>query len=553
MPLPNPGTAWPPPKFADVFKAIDECADWWEGNPDKLTHRYRHSAGTGNGGLRGWLQSLWWGKAPDDSTERLHMPVAADLAKTSAALLFAEPPTFRVPKPQNSAPAPVGEDKAAEAGPDPKWKKAQDRLDKIANADRTRATLLDAAETAAALTGVFLRIVWDKSVCEHAFFDKVDPDMAIPEFRFGRLVAVTFWSELADLGDKVVYRHLERHCVDAFGIGRIEHSLYMGTRENIGNPVDLLRHPDTEKFAAMVTDGTGYSTNARGLSAGYIPNATPNPKWRKDPQLKNLGRSDLSEDIIPLFDKIDELWSSLCNEFDVGRGRLFVPEELLDHRGPGHAAAFNIDRKAFTLTTGAGNAEQTIQAEQFAIRVQEHLDAIDAIVREILRRVGYSPGTFGLVDDGGAMTATEVTAKREASVITKTAKGRLWQATLSPLLRTLLEIDAVQFGTGVTIGEDIEVEWPAAGKDSDLVRAQTVQAMDAAGAISTYMKVAYLNQDWDDVKIREEVDRIRNDKSVADPVSFGADTFDGAPTPPIPDDVGAADGEDYDSDGGIAA
>jgi hypothetical protein len=339
------------------------------------------------------------------------------------------------------------------------------------------------------------------------------------------LVAVTFWSELPS-NDKAVWRHLERH-----SMGRIEHALYMGTRENIGNPVELEAHSATAKYAPMLTDGDGYATGVDGLTVAYVPNLRPNPKWRKDPQLKNLGRSDISPDLIGLFDKVDELWSSLAREFDIGKGRLFVPEELLDNLGPGRGSMFDTDKKAFTLTasTGAADAQQMVQAEQFTIRVREHLEAIEALVREILRRVGYSPGTFGLVDDGGAMTATEVAAKRAASTATKTAKGRLWQANLSPLLRTLLEVDAIQFGTGAEILEDVDVEWPAAYKESDLVRAQTVQAMDAARAISTYEKVAYLHPDWDAADIQAEADLILDENTVADPFAMAPD----APVDPV--------------------
>lgn len=532
MPLPEPGTAWPPKQYEPVFKDIEECADWWEGDSDKLAQRYSRGMSAGQAlGLRGWLHSLWWGKPLDDNSDRLHMPVAADLAQTSATLLFSEPPTFTVPMPD------LGKDADGKPIISEGWQNAQDRLDLIANAAGTRATLLEAAEKCAALGGVYLRVVFDKDTdIKHAFLDVMDADLAIPEWRWGRLVAVTFWSELPS-SDKVVWRHLERH-----SMGRIEHALYMGTRESIGNPVDLTRHTHTEKYAAMLTDAEGYNTGVDGLTVAYVPNLRPNPKWRKDPQLKNLGRSDISPDLIPLFDKVDELWSSLMRDFDIGKGRLFVSEDLLDSRGPGKGSAFNTDTKAFTLTTGGGNDDLMVQAEQFAIRVTEHLEAIDAVIREILRRVGYSPGTFGLVDDGGAMTATEVASKRAASIATKTAKGRLWQAALAPLLRTLLAVDAIQFETGAEVLEDIDVEWPAAYKESDLTRAQTVQAMDAARAISTYEKVAYLHPDWDAAQVQAEADLILSETAIADPFALGADE----PMEPAEDD-GEPEAEDAES------
>ena len=45
----------------------------------------------------------------------------------------------------------------------------------------------------AALGGVYLRVVWDTDVDDKPWLDLVPPDAAIPEFRYDRLVSVTFW------------------------------------------------------------------------------------------------------------------------------------------------------------------------------------------------------------------------------------------------------------------------------------------------------------------------------------------------------------------------
>ena len=60
--------------------------------------------------------------------------------------------------------------------------------------DGTHSTLIEAAETCAALGGVFLRVVWDTDIQDRPWIDLVPPDAAVPEFKYGRLVAVTFWT-----------------------------------------------------------------------------------------------------------------------------------------------------------------------------------------------------------------------------------------------------------------------------------------------------------------------------------------------------------------------
>ena len=80
---------------------------------------------------------------------------------------------------------------------------------------------------------MFLRVVWDTDIADKPWIDIVPPDAAVPEFRYGRLVAVTFWSVLRDEGKKVV-RHLEKHIP---GENAIQHGVYVGDQKKLGRQV----------------------------------------------------------------------------------------------------------------------------------------------------------------------------------------------------------------------------------------------------------------------------------------------------------------------------
>ena len=88
---------------------------------------------------------------------------------------------------------------------------------------------------AAALGGVYLRVVWDTDVSDKPWLDMVPPDAAIPEFRYDRLVAVTFWTVLEDHG-KTVVRHLEKHIPHQ---NVILHGVFEGDQQKLGRRVDL--------------------------------------------------------------------------------------------------------------------------------------------------------------------------------------------------------------------------------------------------------------------------------------------------------------------------
>ena len=223
-----------------------------------------------------------------------------------------------------------------------------------------------------------------------------------------------------------------------------------------------------------------------------------------------------------------------------------MSEHLLDVNSPGKGARFNTEQEVFEKIGSAPTGiESTIEAHQFAIRVDDHLRAGEGFLRAILRRVGFSPYSFGLSDDtGAAMTATEVDSKKDASVATFKARSGVWRSVLAPFTRTLIEVDAAVFGTGATVGQDLEVTWPPVSRESMLAKGQALQAIESARAMSTETKVRYLHPDWDDGQVEEEVKRIASEQSLTDPYSLGADE----PADPVPagDETDVADVADTD-------
>lgn len=498
------GGPWPPRPHDEAFDAMSRWDAWYVGSSDGLTAAYNQGAAGPAardsqfaGGIVGATARLFWGRPGTQHQRRskMHMPVAADLCRTSAQLLFAEPPALRVQD---------GNDAASK------------RLDRIANTPAMHSLLLEAAEVGAALGGTCLRVVWDTDVADHAMLDAVDADRVIPTFRWGKLVAVTFWTLLphpeGDSRTEQVWRHLERH-----EPGVVLHGLYRGTADKLGMMMPLEDHPATVLYAADVDAEGGIPTGVDSLTAAYVPNARPVPAWRNKPGLVELGRSDL-DGVEPLMDFIDETWTSLARDVRLAKARLIVPSYMLSDLGVGRGSGFDTDQEVYSpvnVPPSEQGAAGQITPQQFAIRVEEHLGSINAALREVLRAAGYSPITFGLPDEVAA-TATEVNARTALSNQTRSAKTRHWKAGLAPLLRTLLEVDAGVFKTGVSVSEELLVEFPAPQEPLE-VRARTAQLMDQARAASTQRKVETLQPGLDSEGVRQEVERIQAEQGMAVP------------------------------------
>lgn len=524
MGLPDNNPIWPPVECKKADKHYREWGAWYSGDPQELRKFYQVSNGIGAmidpkqypdsaSNLLNQTSRFFWGNPPDQGSIRdakLHIPLAGDVASTSADLLFGEPPAFTVPEDLGGSDA------------------TQGRLDKIIE-NGMIPVLLEGAEIDSALGGVYLRVSIDTDMGTPVF-DAIPPESAVPEWQGNRLKSVMFWRMLQDDQGKV-YRHVERH-----EPGWIYHALYIGTEERLGVPVDLRIHPETEGFYAQVGDAGRAPTGSTLLAAEYVPNMRPNRLMRGSP----LGRSDYSG-IEPTMDALDEAWSSLMRDIRLGKSRLVVPESYLESNGTGRGARFNAERELFTPVKAMPDNEGIdLEQVQFDIRVDDHLTACRSLAVQALRGAGYSAQTFGEGDQGGPVTATEVQARERRSYTTRDRKIGYWRPPLARLSLAALQMDKFWFGgDSGDVSEVPNLEWPD-GVQIDLeTTSKIVQALDAAKAISLRTKVQMVHPQWDKNQVEEEMELIEGDSEVEVEADDNADQGDELVSDTDPDLVAA--------------
>lgn len=497
---------WPPKPYDTMLAAIDVHDAWYVGDPNELARIYQGEKPTHktrpsqySGGIVGKVARYFWGTPnPDGQRTRMHIPLGADIATTSADLLFSEPPRILLPK---------LDVEGTQDHP------AQERLEEIVGDPSFAAALVGAAEYQSAHGGVYLRIVWDKGISDVPFLTVVPADGAIPTFRFGRLGQVVFWTIIKEDGQKIV-RHVETH-----GKGWIQHEVFEGTSSELGRAVPLTDYPQTADYE--VNEEARILTGTERLTAAYIPNMLPQRRWRKILELAPLGRSDF-DGIEGVFDAIDEVWSSWMRDIRLAKARVFVDQNLMKNNGPGTGAYFDDDQELFTMMPpGAGSMEndKPIDVAQFAIRVVEHQQTIQELTRVALRGAGFSPASLG--DDSVSVqeTATQVKSKERLSDRTRDKKIRHWKGALTGLVQAMLEVDAEVFGPNKYDGKARpEVRFTEKAQQDVLELAETVAMLNSAEAISTELKVRMVHPDWDKDKVDEEVERIRSERAtVSDP------------------------------------
>lgn len=501
MPLPASNTPWPPKAWKPVFTDMRRWEAWWVGDP-ALLWEVHHEATMRHTrrGVAGFMEKLFWSRTNANnqtgpSRADLHIPMATDLCATSADLLYGTPPKIET---------------ASQA--------TNDRIERYRD-DGLFEQLLAGAETGAALGGRYQRVTWDPALLDRPFLSTVDADSALPEFRWGRLWAVTFWTIL-ERDSGVVWRHLERHETDPDGNGWTFHGLYEGTEDNLGRQRELTAHPGTEPLARVVVEDHVAEGITPGLNVAYIPNVTPQRRWRRDPNGKNLGRSDL-DSVEGLMDALDETYSSWMRDLRLGKARVFADRSMLETPvAPGiRAAAFDLDQEVFTPLDGMGSMKDglPIQPQQFAIRVQEHSDTASDLVRRIIRGARYSAATFGDDVQDTAVTATEVKARQSATNTTRNRKIRLEKPALQALIVKMLATDQAIFNTPGLDPTDLAVDFPPLVQQTTEGNAQTVATLKEAGVMSLQVAVEMAHPDWDATQVDEEVARIQKEAPLTSP------------------------------------
>jgi A118 family predicted phage portal protein len=470
------------------------------------------------------LQRWFWGTETPHGQKisKLHIPLAADIASVSAGMLFSEPPAITV----EDAPA------------------TQQAIDGLIDGG-LHATLLEAADTCSGLGGTYLRIVWDRTITPLPWIAPVAADCAVPEFAYGtHLRAVTFWSTVAQDGE-TVWRHLERH-----ERGRIVHGLYQGTPLRLGMAVPLTEQPDTEPLAALVDAEGSIDTGAPDhLTAVYVPNMRPARVWRNCPSAAGLGQSDYAG-IEPLMDSLDETYTSWMRDIRLGKSRIVVPNAMLESAGPGHGAQFLEDREMYSglnfMPRAGDGMGQSLEVIQFKIRFEEHRATAQDLIEQVLGRAGYSGASFGMDAGGGAMTATEITARESKTITTRNRKTLYWKPAIKDIIAAWLAVAAgpVAGARGIDVQEPT-VEFRDGVADSPQELAQTAALLRTAQAASTDTLVRMLHPDWDDDQVAAEVEQITGEHGLgplSDPTTHGAGGH-GLDAPP-----GAPPGQEPDGD-----
>lgn len=461
---------WPP--IGWLWQGYERDMAWYSGNAQKL-----RSVSANDQTRRFWTS---------DEEIKVHVPIAANIASLSAGMIFSESPKVEC-----------------------EHKRTQERLDEINRKNDTYSKLLQAAELAGALGGVFLAATWD---INDGFprFHVVPANCGLPEWRGSELHSVKLWTVVREDESGGVWRTEDIYTRD----GHIRTRLLKGTESDMGGEVSLNSIEETKGMKPDVNSGTDM------LLAVYVPNMLPN----RERPYAHFGRSDF-DGLHGLFDELDELYSAMQRETRLTKTTVIVPAEYLRKRD----AIFGIENPAckqnqwvfgnesgafVALDIDSGRTSSPITVINPEIRAEQRIALCDELIKRIWQCAGYSPQSAGIDVSGSAESGTALNVRERATIRTTETKKTHWWHALHHLMRALLKLDSVVFRSGVDADADITIELPSNAQPDISQMAEILEQLERAGAISTEMKIELLHPDWDEEKRAAELERILKETSV---------------------------------------
>lgn len=478
---------WPPEEYKPMTEKMREWAAWYSGDVTKLATVYSERLAM----PYSTIGRFWQKTERQERIEKVHLPLAGDIAAVSADLLFSEPPSVDIPE-------------ANEENADQEAINTQDEINEIVNRNQTYSTMVEAAESGAALGGTYLKVNWDTDFKPFPLLSVAQADAAIPTFKMGYLQEVTFFKIVKEDGSQV-FRKLETHRIpDNRDTSVIITELYKGSKGDLGNKVPL-NTLDKTKDEEEVVD-----TEIEDLLVRYIPNSLPNRVWRSH----NLGNSDY-QGLEGLLDSLDETYSSLVRELRLSKIEKIVPESWLEFSQTSNNFHYDPDKATYTAMNAPPDSMEEPSMIQPKIRVDDYVSTLEQMTQDIINSAGYSPQYFGLNIEGRAESGTALKVREEKTQQTREKKVRYFKDPLEDLLKLMLKVEAKHFGNNEINPElQPEVEFSDALKVNEKEQAATIQKLDQGRAISTYMKVKEQHPNWSDDEIESEVERIKDEQGM---------------------------------------
>jgi A118 family predicted phage portal protein len=400
---------------------------WYGGSDIELKQLYeRDLKGFRIGQVTSDELNYFWGQATQDTNIRkIHSGIPQLISEKMVDLIIANGYELNVYK----------DDKREEDDED-----NLTRLHNILEDNMFDSILQEAIETESWSGGVAIKLSVN-NMFDYPIIEVIQPEEYEPVVKAGRIIEDIFIKYFDSKGAS--YKLKECYGTDGTD-GYIRYKMFRLVGKNESSTwveASLKDVEETKDLKDIVFKGVKKKFSI------YKPNKLPNSEFRGS----RLGESDYSGSH-GMFDAIDEIYSTMVQEFRDGKIKNFWPSNLLPTDPLSNNKQYippSLKKDYIVYTSGIGEKEKPDKVEmvQGEIHSEKYIEAFKKSLEIVLNNAGLSPQTIGLTGlDSTAASEESQELREKTSIRTREKKIQLWRMTLNELFEMLLILDDVKNG-----------------------------------------------------------------------------------------------------------
>lgn len=194
----------------------------------------------------------------------------------------------------------------------------------------------------------------------------------------------------------------------------------------------------------------------------------------------------------------DNVFNSADNEIDLGRKRIMVKPEAV--QAPDGEPFFDSNDIAFYIMPEDATSGQTVQDINSALRVQEHLTAMQMALNMLSMKCGFGPNHWKF-DAGNITTATQVISANSEEFRTLKKHEIVLETVLTELARIILRLGNEFMGKNLNEDVEISIDFDDSIIEDDATEFNRDMTMLSAGIIKREeFRAKWMNEDEETAK-----------------------------------------------------
>lgn len=223
---------------------------------------------------------------------------------------------------------------------------------------------------------------------------------------------------------------------------------------------------------------------------------------------------------------LDVAFDSFSREVVLGKKRIIVPSQATtqyyDSKAESWMNAFDSDDEAYVVFNSDDAEELKITDNTLALRVQEHVDAINALLNILCFQTGLSAGTLSFDAVHGLKTATEVISQESKTQRTVKNNKNLFTEALEELIYAVIALG--RYLNHLPEGEipEITIGWNDNIIIDDNTLIENTIKLYTAGLIDRVTAIMRVNK-CDEETAKSMAEKIKSEQSIGSADFFGND------------------------------